>query len=215
MNMTATSAAEARLTYEEMRGAQRFTLLIRTAKLVCESGEYLCIIRDVSETGVRLKLFHALPADRRMALELANGEVYFIETVWERGGHAGFRFSAPIDVHGFIAEVSPFPRRQLRLRVDFPAVIAADGEAEGARLIDLSQNGARIDCERHLAVGQRVKLEAEGFPPVIARVAWRSTPEYGLAFEEVFTLKALAVLIAGRHGVGSVQAPEIQAVAAR
>ena len=46
-----------------MRGAQRFTLLIRTAKLVCESGEYLCVIRDVSSTGVRLRLFHDLPAD--------------------------------------------------------------------------------------------------------------------------------------------------------
>jgi hypothetical protein len=215
MSTIVSTAAEVRSSYEDMRGAQRFTLLIRTAKLVCESGEYLCIIRDVSETGVRLKLFHALPADRRMALELANGEVYFIETVWERDGHAGFRFSAPIDVHGFIAEVSPYPRRQLRLRVDCPAVVSADGEAAEARVTDLSQNGARIACARHLAVGQRVKLEAAGFPPVIARVAWRSSPEYGLAFEEVFTLEALAGLIAGRQGIAQAQALEMQAAATR
>jgi hypothetical protein len=98
----------------EMRGAQRFTLLIRTAKLVCESGEFICVVRDVSETGVRVRLFHDLPVDRRMALELGNGEVYFIEKVWERDSLAGFQFSAPIDVQGFIAEVSPYPRGKCR-----------------------------------------------------------------------------------------------------
>ncbi len=215
MDTIASNAGQIRTCYEEMRGAQRFTLLIRTAKLVCERGEYICIIRDVSETGVRLKLFHALPADRRMALELANGAVYFIESVWEQGGHAGFRFSAPIDVHGFIAEVSPYARRQLRLRVDFAAAVAVDGEAVEARVTDLSQNGARIECGHHLAVGQRVKLVAEGFPPVIARIAWRSSPEYGLAFEEVFTLEALAVLVAGRQGVTHVKIPQMQAAANR
>ncbi len=189
--------------YEEMRGAQRFTLLIRTAKLVCESGEFLCVIRDVSATGVRLKLFHDLPADRHLALELANGEVYFIETVWERDGHAGFRFSAPIDVHAFIEEVSPYPRRQIRLRMHFPAVVSADGQATVATVRDLSQQGARIETSRHLAIGQRVKLEADGFPPVMARVCWRSAPEFGLAFEQVFTLEELARLSAGLQMAGA------------
>ena len=35
----------------EMRGAERFALLIRTAKLVSESGEFLCVVRDVSASG--------------------------------------------------------------------------------------------------------------------------------------------------------------------
>jgi PilZ domain len=178
--------------FEEMRGAQRFTLLIRTAKLVSESGEFLCVIRDVSATGVRLKLFHDLTAGRHLALELANGEVYFIETVWERDGHAGFRFSAPIDVHAFIEEVSPYPRRQIRLRMEFPALVSSEGEAAIATVRDISQQGARIETARHLAIGQRVKLEAEGLPPVIARVCWRAAPEFGLAFEQVFSLEQLA-----------------------
>ena len=180
--------------YEEMRGAQRFTLLIRTAKLVCESGEFLCVIRDVSATGVRLKLFHDLPADRHLALELANGEVYFVECVWERDGHAGFRFSAPIEVHCFIEEVSPYPRRQIRLRMHLPAVVSADGQEAVATVRDLSQQGARIACSRRLAIGQRVKLEADGLPPILARICWRSEAEFGLAFEQVFALDELARL---------------------
>lgn len=182
--------------YEEMRGAQRFTLLIRTAKLVSDSGEYLCIIRDVSATGVRLRLFHDLPADRRMALELANGEVYFVERVWERDSHAGFRFATPIQVEAFIAEVSPYPRRQTRLRVQFPAVLSAEGAASVGTVRDISPQGARIETARYLAIGQRVKLEGDGFPATLAKVCWRSGPDYGLAFEQVFTLEALAKLAA-------------------
>ncbi|MGE0284318.1 MAG: PilZ domain-containing protein, partial [Rhizobiaceae bacterium] len=124
-SVTMEQRTQAATANENLRGAQRFTLLIRTAKLVCESGEFLCVIRDVSETGLRLKLFHHLPQDRHLALELANGEVYFVEKVWERDGHAGFRFAAPIDVQGFIAEVSPFPRRQVRLRMHEAATVGA------------------------------------------------------------------------------------------
>lgn len=182
--------------FEDMRGAQRFTLLIRTAKLVCESGEYLCIIRDVSATGCRLRLFHDLPGDGHMALELANGEVYFVERVWERDSHAGFRFAAPIDVEAFIAEVSPFPRRQPRLRVQFPAVLSCDGQASVASVRDLSPQGARIETTRFLAISQRVKLEGDGFPAMIAKVCWRSGSDYGLVFEQVFSLEALAKLAA-------------------
>jgi PilZ domain len=207
----AADSASAR-SHEEMRGAQRFTLLIRTAKLVSESGEYLCIIRDVSETGVRLRLFHDLPADTRMALELANGEVYFIERVWERDSHAGFRFAAPIDVHAFIAEVSPYPRRQMRLRIQFPAVLTAGVQASVATVRDLSPQGARIETARYLALGQRLKLEADSFPAVMAKVCWRNGSDYGLAFEQVFTLEALAVLAARlQHVAEPVQSSERRA----
>lgn len=194
----ATNSAEPvpQRSFEDMRGAQRFTLLIRTAKLVCESGEYLCIIRDVSETGLRLRLFHALPAEARMALELANGELYFIERVWERDSHAGFRFAAPIDVQAFIGEVSPYPKRQMRLRLQFPAVLTAGDQASVATVRDLSAQGAGIETARYLALGQRVKLEGAGFPAIMTKVCWRNGSDYGLVFEQVFALEAFAALAA-------------------
>ena len=192
--------------FEEMRGAQRFTLLIRTAKLVCESGEFLCIIRDVSATGLRLRLFHALPADGHMALELANGEVYFVERVWERDSHAGFRFATPIDVQAFIAEVSPYPRRQPRLRLQFPAVLSCEGQASVATVRDFSPQGARIETTRFLAISQRIKLEGDLFPAMIAKVCWRSGADYGLVFEQVFSLVAFAMLAAKLQGLASAPA---------
>lgn len=184
------------LSVEELRSAPRFTLLIRSAKLTCEAGEYLCIIRDVSASGVRLRIFHTLPPVQTFQLELASGERFEIERVWEAKDHAGFRFADWIDVKDFIAEASPYPKRALRLRVEFPATIDVDGGAAQALVRDLSREGARIETTMPLAIRQKVKLSARGLPPIIGNVCWRSSAAYGLVFQQVFTFEELAKLAA-------------------
>jgi hypothetical protein len=176
------------------RGAQRFSLLIRTAKLVYPFGEFLCIVRDVSATGVRLRVFHPLPQHKQAEIELANGDRHPLEWVWEEDGHAGFRFPGEIDVHSFINEENHWSRRPIRLKLTLPAVLTAEGGARVAWVLDLSQQGARIEYGQHLAVKQKVKLEAEGLPPLIANVAWRTSPHYGLVFQQTFTFEELAKL---------------------
>ena len=187
-------ATGAAANYDDLRAAPRFTLLIRSAKLVAGDCEYLCVIRDVSASGVRLRVFHAMPAQTQLTLELSSGETFLVERVWERDDHAGFRFSDPIDVHRFIAEASPYPKRALRLRLEFPAVLTADRISLPARVCDLSRQGARIETDQLLAIGQQVKLEAKGLPGIIANVCWRSTPAYGLVFQNTFSFAELAKL---------------------
>lgn len=179
---------------EELRSAPRFTLLIRSAKLVCEDSEYLCIIRDVSASGVRLRIFHPLPPGQRFALELSTGERFEIERVWEAKDYAGFRFADWIEVKDFIAEASPYPKRALRLRLAFPAAIYTDEGVAGVTVRDLSREGARIETTIPLAIRQKVKLTADGLPPIIANVCWRSSVAYGLVFQQVFSFEELAKL---------------------
>lgn len=40
----------------EKRETPRYVLLLRPAKVVTQTGEYLCILRDVASKGVRLRL---------------------------------------------------------------------------------------------------------------------------------------------------------------
>lgn len=182
------------------RAAERFTLMLRVAKLVSSHGEYACVIRDVSVTGVRLRLFHALPAERHLVLTLANGESYFVENVWESapenareaGREAGFQFSAPIDVTAFMTESSQFPKRQVRLALDLPAALAIRDVASPAVIRDLSQQGARIESERMLFVGQHLRLKTERLPQIFASVRWSHGSTYGLVFQNGFRLDELA-----------------------
>jgi hypothetical protein len=174
------------------RSAERFTLMLRVAKLVSSHGEYACVIRDVSATGVRLRLFHRLPAEKRLALMLANGECYFIENVWENEREAGFQFSARIDVAAFIQESSRHPKRQVRLALELPANLATREISTPIVIRDLSQHGARIESARALMVDQHLRLKAEHLPEIFATVRWKRGPDHGLVFQNGFRLDELA-----------------------
>jgi len=197
-----TSGVSAKPDFSDLRAAPRFSLLIRSAKLVYATGEYICIVRDVSASGVRLRLFHPLPAEPAVTLELATGETFAIERVWEHEDHAGFRFADPIDVERFIVEAGPYPKRPLRLRTDFAARLTTDGEPFSATVRDFSREGAKIVTEQPLAIGQKVRIEAKNLPPLTAIVCWRRLPAYGLAFQQSFTFQELAKTAARLQPIG-------------
>jgi hypothetical protein len=192
----------------EEREAPRFTLLIRAAKLVAAQGEFICVIRDVSETGVSLRGFHVLPMDEPLWLELQTGERFALAPVWSRGFEAGFRFVAEVDVARLVAEAGRFPKRQLRLNIPFVAELAMLGGRVRASVLNLSQQGARIECDALLAIDQPLRLCSGPLPEVRARVRWRSERQYGLVFDDTFSLSQLAVFAAGAQCPMLLSAPD-------
>lgn len=187
---------------EESRAAPRFSLLIRPAKLVCSQGEFVCVLRDVSETGVSLRTFHRLPSCRQLALELQNGDRHEMENVWQRGDEAGFRFLEECEVEGLVQEAGRFPKRRLRLQVALPIRLSAiTGKAEGL-IENLSQQGAMISCNAVFARDQIVRLSASQLPEIAAKVRWRKGQQYGLVFENTFGLREFACLAASLQAPG-------------
>ena len=192
----------------EDRTAPRFTLLIRAAKLITTRGEFICVIRDVSEKGISLRGFHQLPCEEPFSLELQSGEQLAIEPVWARGFDAGFRFPAPVEVERVvIAETSRFPKRKLRLAIAFPVELGFLGRRIAAEVLNISQQGAKIRCDTQLALAQPLRVFSELLPEVRARVRWRrggaEGAEYGLVFDDTFSLGQLAEFAA------AAQAPEL------
>lgn len=184
----------------EQRAAPRFTLLIRAAKLICEAGEFVCVIRDVSETGISVRLFHALPAGDAFQLQMPAGAVYDLMRVWERGVEAGFRFAAPVAVEQLINEAGRFPKRGLRLAISFPATIATLTQTCPAVVVNISQQGALLECEGLFAIEQTVRLAAgdvaSALQEIRAKVRWRRAAQYGVVFDDTFTLGDFARLAA-------------------
>ncbi len=180
----------------EERAAPRFTLLIRSAKLIAPEGQFLCVIRDVSATGVSLRGFHPLPDGDPLLLELQTGDRLAIARVWSRGLDTGYRFAAPVEVGNVIAETGEYPKRPLRLDLDLPLHLQWGGERIEADLVNLSQQGARIVCDHFLALGQPLWLMSDRLPEIEAKVRWRDGERYGLAFDTTFNLRELALLAA-------------------
>lgn len=179
--------------YEDLRGARRISLMLRAAKLLCESGEYVCVVRDVSATGTKLRLFHEAPPETHLVLELANGDRFAMERMWLRDDHAGFRFAGTIDVDVFMEERSPYPRRPIRLNLNLPAQVRMAGIESQAMLVNMSQQGACIEAGSKLASHEQLRLDVEGLPPRIGHVCWRDGHKHGLVFQQSWRLDEFAL----------------------
>ena len=177
----------------EQRVAKRFTLLIRAAKLVTDMGEFLCVIRDVSETGISVRTFHSLPDLSRMVVELQNGDGHEVELVWQDDDRAGFRFARETDIMRIIESPSDYAKRAIRLNLAADAWVATlDGRSEPVTITDLSQQGAKISCTGSFALDEQVKISAPGLPETYAKIRWRKKGGCGLIFDDTYQYGDLA-----------------------
>jgi len=178
----------------DRRHAPRFALLIRAAKLTCANAEFLCVVRDASEEGVSVRLFHPLPPGVELMLEMPNGDRYQLQRVWEDEDSAGFRFREPVELDRIIEGPSRFPRRPVRVRLEVPCYLLFGGRRVRAMIGNLSQQGALIRTQEYLSLVQRVRVEVDGLPEIAAKVCWRQPDCYGLSFEGTFQFAELAAL---------------------
>ncbi|MGB3166607.1 MAG: PilZ domain-containing protein [Alteraurantiacibacter sp.] len=176
----------------EMRAGPRYTILIRAAKLVTRCGEYLGVIRDASENGISMRIFHPLPENQPIIIELQNGDRYGAELRWQDEERAGFRFAHPADIQRIIESPSDFMKRPVRLNLTAAAQLESGGRAEYATIQDISQQGAKVACHTSYAIDQCVKLRAEGMHDTLAKVRWRREGTCGLVFEQTLQFGELA-----------------------
>lgn len=182
------------------RAAPRFTLLIRTAKLIVEDCQFLCLLRDVSATGASIRMFHPPVIGARYEIEFEFGERVPADLVWQENQMAGFAFHTPIVVENLILGECDFPRRDLRFAVDLPVQLHSRNGVWEAELLNLSRQGGRIECRTPLALDQPVRIVGEAIPELEARVRWRNGTTYGLVFDTTFSLSELAGVLHDLHG---------------
>ncbi len=182
---------------EEMRAAPRFTLLIRAASIVAHEGEFVCVVRDVSDTGVSVRLFHRLPKGDPIELHMPCGSVYELKPVWERNNEAGFEFTQPVDVAQLINEAGEYPKRGLRLGIHLPVTVNTLTERVDGVIENLSQQGARIESDGLFAINQTVTLNCgDALGEIRAKVRWRRDRHCGVVFDDTMTLGEFARLAA-------------------
>jgi len=181
---------------EEGRVAPRFSLLIRAAKIVSSHGEFVCVVRDVSETGVAVRLFHGVPTGDPLELHMPGGGVYEMRTIWERENEAGFEFVEPIDVERIIHEIGEFPKRGLRLGLYFPITIKTLTGSCEAVVENVSQQGARFETDETFAIDQNLRIACDegglALKDLRAKVRWRKGNSYGVVFDDTMTLSDFA-----------------------
>lgn len=185
----------------EQRTTARYTPLIRTAKITGTSGEFLCVVSDISSSGVSVRLFHALPRDKALKLEMSNGDSLALERVWEKEGRAGFRFAGDVDLSKILEGKGKWSKRPIRLNLDMPARLAGLTGRFDATIRNISMQGAQIECENRLAIDQRLRLSNTSLREIVTKVRWRKGNLYGLIFDDTFQFADLARFVAHAQGV--------------
>lgn len=186
----------------EQRAAPRFTLLIRTAKLIAPDGEFLCVVRDASQDGMKARVFCAVPIPENIPLtvEFGNGECLPVTKIWQDGDIAGFQFLHPVEIERLLADAPEgLRKRSVRLRLALPATLTVAGREIPATYRDISQHGACLHCAEHISVNARLTLTSAVLPRLEAHVRWRRAPLYGVIFTQAFRFDDLARLTASLH----------------
>jgi hypothetical protein len=177
----------------DQRGAPRFIALIRAAKLICDGHEFVCVVRDVSTTGVRLRCFHPIPRGAAIALELQNGDILPLGRVREEEYEASFRFLGEVSIERLLQETASYPRRPLRLNMRIPLTLRTMAGPLAAVTQNISQQGCRVECAIPLALSQSVVVQSTLLPGIRAKVRWRRGNACGLVFDDTLSLKDFAV----------------------
>ncbi|MEM7702561.1 MAG: PilZ domain-containing protein [Pseudomonadota bacterium] len=188
------AGAESSLPTPELRHT---SALLRSAKVVCQTGEYICLMRDVCEDGVHLSFLHEAPIEPRIILMLSNGHTHPIQRIWAGERQAGYRFAAPIVLDEFLQERTPFAMRPVRLSVRASARVVDGSQSHLAQLLDLSTHGARFECAAPLAPGREISFQAHAMAPQLGEVIWSDVDRenrqvFGLQFRQPLNLRELA-----------------------
>ena len=180
----------------DLRSAPRVSLLLRVAKLIVDDRELPCIIRDVSLTGMRARVFQPLPDHKALSVEVSPGERHRIELVWVANDYAGFRFTDEVDIRWIVEDVrGALPKRPVRLKVSLTATICSEADEFAVAVQNISQRGASIKCKKILMIDELIRFQTDRTAPIYAKVRWRRHPQYGIVFEQPFQLDELARLL--------------------
>ena len=187
----------------DRRNEERFTLILRAGLLEQSGRQSLCIVRNISSTGLQLRFYSEPTVDAAALLRIADEPPIEGQLVWVRHDIAGMRFAHELDTAALLRvrqKLSPIRRRSMpRVNVDALATLRSGGKTQRAGLCDISSLGARVRTTSPLRIGDRAVIDVAGLPPLNAFVRWSGNEEAGLAFEAAIPMQLIARWVEGRE----------------
>jgi hypothetical protein len=175
------------------RTGQRYMSVLQAGKVITDTIEELCLIRNISSRGVMAEIFAPLDADTPVEIEFKAGARIRGMVRWIKDGRAGVEFDQPIDVHEVLApHTGRMAPRAPRLSIDSMARISIGEAHDTLRVVDISQGGVKVEAGMILESGIDVVVEIEGLPVRASVVRWVSRQHAGISFNRIMPLDQVA-----------------------
>lgn len=187
---------------EERRKESRFTLILRAAILEQEGRSSFCLVKNISSTGVQLKVYSSAVIDTEAVLLVADEPAIRGRVVWMKDDTAGINFEDELDAPTLLRvqqKLRPNRRRAIpRMSVAASALLHSGGRTFRATVCDVSSLGARVRAPCMLADGDRAVVQLRDLPAINAYVRWSEGEEAGLVFETPIPMQIIAQWTEGR-----------------
>lgn len=195
-------------TRPERRGEKRHVALLRVALLHVGESKDLCVVKNISASGLAVRVYRDLASGAKVQVEFRSGELLEGSVVWKRDQEVGIVFPKTIDVEAVLAStwtIQPGRRRNLpRIDISCEGRLKRGAETHEVVLQDISQGGARVRTDGLVDPGG-VVVSLPGLPPVSGVVRWSSDAMAGISFNDCLPFEALARWIQ-KHREGSAAA---------
>ena len=186
----------------ERRKESRFTLILRVGVLEQEGRSSLCLVKNISSSGLQLKCYGRPVVDAPASIRVADEAPLRGRVIWIDGEIVGFTFDQELDAAVMLRvqqKLRPNRRRSSpRVNVEAAACLRARGRIYPAAVCDISSMGARIRSKARLEPGDRAILSLSDLPFLEAYVRWSDGDEVGLIFETPIPMQIMAQWIDGR-----------------
>ena len=192
----------------ERRDNERVAPLLRVSKLVCEHGDRLIRVRNVSAGGLMAEIPEPPRVGEQVLVELSSQKIPST-VVWIREGMVGIKFDQTVDLGELLAGRKPrhgFRQRPPRLEVACKASVRVGKVYYNVNVHDISLGGIKVEPIDEYCVGQDVVVVVESLRPIKGNVRWYSDRRAGIVFTEPLEFEELAEWIGKRLEVASLKA---------
>ncbi len=177
----------------EARDEPRYRTVMQSARLIGEGRQTLCVVRDISETGMKARLFGDVRAGERVCVEFKGGRKVMARVQWVDERFAGFLFDDRIDLRLIFAIAYPdYSYRSPRLEIDALAQVSFGRVRAPMAILDISVGGAKLLGGDALLVGEKVGIEIDGLAKRDGTVMWKDGQQAGIEFDSHIGVDRLA-----------------------
>lgn len=203
MARTARRAMETKL---DRRSERRERMVLRVGLLEADGRTAFCLVRNISPTGVQVKLYGTYSPDCEISLKVGDEPALRGRLVWVREDSGGIRFDEMLDPSTLlrvVQKISSKRRSSPRVNAAASAILRTGGRTYAAELCDISASGAKIRTKRPVPPAPSVMLTLPELPAIRAHVRWAEEAELGLFFESPIPIQIIAGWLSERLRVSA------------
>ena len=166
--------------------------LYRVGSILLDDRRELCLIKNISAGGMMIRVYCPVAEGTPLTIELKSGQPISGKVGWVKDNHAGVAFDTAIDVIDILSASMHGPRpRMPRIETNCHATLREGANVLRVRVCDVSQGGAKIECNSLFPQGADIVISLPGMEPQRGIACWVDGGYIGIAFNRLLPLGEL------------------------